>query len=116
MYTLLEFKDEALATYLNSALRRHGLDSDVISLGVDPQGLPIFTIICLRISQLTLARHLIYSSRSFIVDLEAEAASKLLAIRRQHRQALLGRLTSRPALWFSAVALTIAALGYWFDW
>ncbi|MEN0107182.1 MAG: hypothetical protein AAGC84_12250 [Pseudomonas sp.] len=116
MHILLELKDEAFANYLNTALRSHGVNSEVSNIAVDAEGQPLFSIICLRIRQMTLARHLIYSSRSFIADIESEAVEELLEIRRQHRQMLLARLTSQPALWFSAAALTIAALGYWFDW
>ncbi|MGY4533183.1 hypothetical protein ACVW0Y_002313 [Pseudomonas sp. TE3786] len=115
MYTLLEFKEQTRATYLNAALRQHGLDSDVVNIGVDPEGNAIFSIVCFRVSQLTLARHLIYNSRSFIGDIQPEVASELQEIRRQKRQALLGKLTSAPALLFAAVALIIAALGYLFD-
>ena len=52
MYTLLDFKDKNLADYLNSALRRHGLDSYVFPSGLGPDGEEIFTISCLQPSEL----------------------------------------------------------------
>lgn len=115
MYTLLDFKDEALAEYLNSALRRHGLDSYVFNVGVDPDGNDMFAIACLNVSEMQQARHLIYSSRYFLSDIHPEAAGVLREIRRQNTRWLLGLLTSKPAIVFSIVALVAAALGYLFD-
>jgi hypothetical protein len=115
MYTLLEFKEEALATYLNSALRRHGLDSYVFNNGVDHKGRALFSITCLNASEMKQARHLIYSSRYFLEDIHPEAASELNEIRRQHRRLILRLLTSKPAIVLSVGAMVVATLGYLFD-
>lgn len=119
MHTLLDFKEEALAEYLNSALRRHGLDSYVFNVGVAPDGSPLFSIACPNVSEMKQGRYLIYSSPYFIRDIHPEAAHELLKIRwearRKGRQMLLRLLTSRPALVFSALALSAAAAGYLLD-
>ncbi|UUY08160.1 hypothetical protein LRS11_20550 [Pseudomonas sp. J452] len=115
MYTLLDFTDKHLADYLNSALRRHGLDSYVFSSGKGHDGADIFSISCLQPGELKLGRHLIYSSRYFLNDLAPEAASELRLIRDTHNQGILKLLTSKPALIASALALTTAALGYLFE-
>ncbi|MBB1519127.1 hypothetical protein [Aquipseudomonas guryensis] len=115
MYTLLDFKDKNLADYLNSALRRHGLDSYVLPSGLGPDGEEIFSISCLQSSELKQGRHLIYSSRYFLNDIAPEAASELREIRNQHAQGILKLLTSKPAIIASALAMTAAALGYIFD-
>ncbi len=115
MYTLLEFKEEALADYLNSALRRHGLDTSVFNIGVAPDGKPLYAITSHKASELDLARHLIYSSHAFIEDIHPEAAAELAEIRRHNRQLFLGLFTSRRAVVFAGVVLGIAALAYLFD-
>lgn len=109
---LLAFKDEALAESLNSALRLHGLDSYVFNEGPGPDGAPMFCINCIKVSDLELARHLIYRSQAFMADLHPEAAGELRDIRRQSHQPFIALITSRRALVFSAVLLAIAALGY----
>ncbi|MCP1648477.1 MULTISPECIES: hypothetical protein [Pseudomonas aeruginosa group] len=119
MHTLLDFKEEALAEYLNSALRRHGLDSYVFNVGVAADGSPLFSIACPNVSEMSQARYLIYTSTEFIRDIHPEAAEVLWKIRwearRKGRQMLLKLLTSRPALVFSALALGAAAVGYLLD-
>ncbi|WP_374439437.1 hypothetical protein [Pseudomonas panipatensis] len=115
MYTLLDFKEEALAEYLNSALRRHGLDSYVFNTGVSPEGEAIYSIACLNASELGLARHLIYSSSHFLRDIHPETARELQEIRRQNRQLFLALVTSKPAILVSILAMAAAALGYLFD-
>ncbi|SDJ59122.1 hypothetical protein SAMN05216189_101971 [Pseudomonas delhiensis] len=114
MHTLLHFKEEALAEYLNSALRRHGLDSYVFNTGVGPDGEAMFSIVCPNVSELGQARFLIYSSRHFLRDIHPEAARELLEIRRQNRQLFLKLATSRPALVVAALAMAAAVLGYLF--
>ncbi len=115
MYTLLDFKEEVLAEYLNTALRRHGLDSYVFNVGVDCDGNAIFSIACLNVSEMQQARRLIYSSRHFLEDIHPEAASVLRGIRRQNRQLFLRLLTSKSAIAISTVAAAAAILGYLFD-
>lgn len=115
MYSLLDFKDKNLADYLNSALRRHGLDSYVFTSGLDPEGEVIFSISCLQASELKQARHLIYSSNYFLNDIAPEAASALRAIRQRNDQRALRFLTSKPAFIASALAMTAAAVGYLLD-
>lgn len=114
MYTLLDFKEEALAEYLNSALRRHGLDSYVFNTGVSPEGEAMFSIVCLNASELGQARHLIYSSQQLLQDIHPEAARELVEIRRRNRQLFLRLVTSRPAFVVAALAMTAAVLGYLF--
>jgi hypothetical protein len=119
MHTLLDFKEEALAEYLNSALRRHGLDSHVFKIGVARDGSPLFSIACPNVSEMKQARYLIYSSTDFIRDIHPEAAEVLRNIRWEARhkisQMMLRLLTSKPALVFSALALSAAAAGYLLD-
>lgn len=119
MYTLLDFKEEALAEYLNSALRRHGLDSHVLNVGVDPDGHTLFSIVCPNVSDMKQARHLICTSPQFLGDIHPETASELRKVRWEarykSRPLIIRLLTSRPALVLSALALAAAALGYVFD-
>ena len=115
MFTLLDFKDETLAEYLNTALRRHGLDSYVFNVGVAPDGEPMFSITCPNASELDLARYLIYSSPHILRDMHPETAAQIKEIRRQNRQLFLNLLTSRTAFMLSFLALSAAALGYLFD-
>lgn len=115
MYTLLEFKEEALAEYLNSALRRHGLDSHVFNVGVGQGGEAVFSIACLNASELKQARYLIYSSPHFLSDIHPEAASELRKIRRQNMQIFWTLVTSKPAIMLSILAIAAATLGYLFD-
>ena len=115
MYTLIDLSNEIQAEYLNSALRRHGLDSFVFKSGVDSAGKDIHSISCLNASELKQARHLIYSCRNFINDIHPEAATLIREIRHQNNSMFFGALTTKPALVVSLLALTTALLGYIFD-
>ncbi|MDH4566497.1 hypothetical protein E8E95_07385 [Pseudomonas sp. BN414] len=115
MHPVLHFKDRNIAEYLNTALRRHGLDSHVFNTGLSPEGDEMFSITCLESSELKLARHLIYSSRYFLNDIHPEAASELREIRKANRRIFLDLVKSRPAIIISILAMSAAALGYIFD-
>ncbi len=115
MYTLIDLSSEIQAEYLNSALRRHGLDSFVFKSGVDPTGKDIHSISCLNASELKQARHLIYSCRNFINDIHPEAAILIREMRHQNNSIFWGAFTSKPALVISSIALSAALLGYFFD-
>lgn len=62
MYTLLEFRDVALATCLSAALRRLGVDSNVFNVGLDLDGNAVLSTACLNASELEQVRHLIYAA------------------------------------------------------
>ena len=115
MHTLIDFPDENQAEYLNSALRRHGLDSYVFKTGVSPDGNAVFSITCFQASELKQARHLIYSSRHFIGDIHPEAASTLREIRYENNKQFLNLLTAKPALIISSLALIAGITGYLID-
>lgn len=116
MYSLLEFKEQPLADYLNLALRRHGLNCEVVCMAVDPHGNALYSIVCFMPSEMNQARHLIYTSSSFMQDIDAEAAIVLREIRRENNRLFLSLFTSRTAIGFSIVALAVAVLGYLFGW
>ena len=115
MYSLIELNNESQAEYLNSALRRHGLDSFVFKNGIDPDGRAIFSISCLNASELDQARHLIYSSQHFLNDIHSEAAITIRELRHQNSKIFLGMLTSKPIIVISSLALAAALLGYILD-
>jgi hypothetical protein len=115
MYTLIDLHNENQTEYLNSALRRHGLDSFVFKNGVDADGKEIFSIACLNASELKQARHLIYSSKHFLADIHPEAAVTIREIRHQNSAIFMGAITSKPMLAISLLALTAALIGYIFD-
>jgi len=115
MYTLIDLKNESQAEYLNSALRRHGLDSFVFKTGVATDGSEMFSITCFNASELKQARHLIYSSRNFLGDIHPEAAVTIRELRNQNSNAFLHALTSKPVLIISFLAMAAALLGYIFD-
>lgn len=112
MYTLVCLNNELQAEYLNSALRRHGLDSFVFKNGVDPDGQDIHSISCLNASELKHARHLIYSCGHFINDIHPEAAIFIRDIRHQNTNVFFAKLISKPALVISFMALSVALLGF----
>jgi hypothetical protein len=115
MYTLIDLHNENQAEYLNSALRRHGLDSFVFKNGVEADGKEIFSITCLNASELKQARYLIYSSQNFLADIQPEAALTIREIRHKNSKIFLGILTSKQVLAFSSLALVAALIGYIFD-
>lgn len=115
MYTLIDLHNENQAEHLNSALRRHGLDSFVFKNGIEADGKEIFSITCLNASELKQARQLIYSSQNFLADIQPEAALIVREIRHQNNRLFLGALTSKPALAISLLALAAALIGYIFD-
>lgn len=114
MYTLIDLKNESQAEYLNSALRRHDLDSFVLKTGVGADGSEIFSITCFNASELKQARHLIYSSRNFLSDIHPEAAVTIRELRYENSN-VLHALTSKPVLIISSLAMVAALLGYIFD-
>jgi hypothetical protein len=115
MYILLEFKEQALADYLNLALRRHGVDCYVFTVGVAPDGTAVHCVACLQPSEVDQARHLIYSSRDFIQNMPPEAAEHLREVRRENTRVFLSVFSSKWVLMVSGFLLVVAALGYWFD-
>lgn len=115
MYTLIDLNNETQAEYLNSALRRHGLDSFVFKTGVGADGSEMFSITCFNASELKQARHLIYSSRNFLSDIHPEAAVTIRELRYENSNIFLHALTSKPALIISSLAMAAAFLGYIFD-
>ena len=115
MYTLIDLNNESQADYLNSALRRHGLDSYVFKNGVSPDGSEVFSIACFQASELKQARHLIYTCQNFMGDIHPEASITLREIRYKNRKLFLGLLTSKPILIISSLALAAAIFGYILD-
>ena len=115
MYTLIDLNNETQAEYLNSALRRHGLDSFVFKTGVGADGSEMFSITCFNASELKQARHLIYGSRNFLSDIHPEAAVAIRELRYENNNIFLQALTSKPALIISSLAMAAAFLGYIFD-
>lgn len=112
MYALIDLYDENQAEYLNSALRRHGLDSFVLKTGISPQGAQVFSISCFNASELKTARHLIYSCQHFIGDIHPEAVATIREIRYQNNKILLRLITSKPMMALSFLAITAALVGY----
>ena len=115
MYTLIDLKNESQAEYLNSALRRHGLNSFILNTGIAPDGVKMFSITCHNASDLKRARHLIYTSSYFLSDMHPEAAMTIRELRRQNRSIFLEALTSKPAFIISSLAMVAALIGYIFD-
>ncbi len=115
MYSLIDLKDQSQADYLNSALRRHGLDAFVLGNGLAPDGRAVFSIACLNASELAQARWLIYSCPRFIGDLHPEAAMLIRELRAQNHGLVAGLLLSRPVRWIAGLALAGAVLGYLLD-
>ncbi|WFS17623.1 hypothetical protein P9K38_19545 [Pseudomonas sp. 905_Psudmo1] len=115
MYTLIDLNNENQADYLNSALRRHGLDSFVFKNGIDADGREIFSISCLNASELKQTRHLIYSCQYFISDIHPEAAISIREMRHQNNKIFSKFLTSKTVVVISSLALAAALLGYIFD-
>lgn len=60
MYSVIDLQNEYQAEYLNSALRRYGLNSVVIKNGVYPDGRDVYTISCFNVVELDRANCLIY--------------------------------------------------------
>lgn len=114
MYTLIALNNENQAEYLNSALRRHGLDSFVFKNGVDADGVDIFSICCLNASELNQARYLINRSHHFIDDIHPEAAVTIREIRHQNNKTFLRLVQSKPIVIISSISLAVALLGYLF--
>lgn len=112
MYPLIDFKNELQAECLNSALRRHGLNSFVFQNGLAPDGSPVYSITCFNVSELKLARHLLHTSHYFLADIHPEAAIPLRELRQANSERLLRAVTARPILKISALALAVALLGY----
>ncbi len=114
MFVLMEFKEESMAEYINSALRRYGVDSQVLNVGVFPDGSAAFAIVCFLTGEMDQGRHLLYTSHEFMADIHPEAAIVLQRLRQEHNQRLLSWLTSKPVLIVSLVGLAVGGLGYLF--
>lgn len=114
MFLLIEFKEEPLAEYVNSALRRHGVDSQVYNVGVFPDGSPVFAIACFLTAEMDQARHLLYTSHEFLGDIHPEAAFVLQKIRQENNRRLLGWFASKPVKIVAAAGLIVGVLGYLF--
>jgi hypothetical protein len=114
MFYLFDTTRPDLAEYLNGALRRHGVDSFVLSNGTSPEGSAIFSIVCVHPVESAQAKHLLYTDRTFVNDLHPEFAIEVRALRAEHASSIARILTSRPVLLLSAVAFAAAVTGYVF--
>jgi len=103
------------AEYLNSALRRHGVDSVVLTNGLSPEGQPVYSIVCPHAAEAEQARHLLLTDRAFINDLHPECAGEVRILRRENTAVLTRLLSSRRLLILSGCALVIALCGYVFE-
>jgi hypothetical protein len=115
VFYLFDTTNQDQAEYLNSALRRYGVDSTVFVNGLSPEGEHIYTIACPHAAEAEQARHLLYTDRAFVNDLHPEFASKVRAILAQNTALLTQLLSSKTMLVASGLALATAFCGYLLD-
>lgn len=112
MFYVHETTDSDQADYLNSALRRHGVDAFVATLGPDAEGTMVYGIACPLASEAEQARHLLYSDQAFIGDLRPDAAFAIREKRARKNALFVRLLTSNWMLKTSGLMLLIALGGY----
>ncbi|KJH82142.1 hypothetical protein [Stutzerimonas stutzeri] len=112
MFYVHETTDEGQADYLNSALRRYGVDSFVAPIGPNAEGRNVYGIACPLASEAEQARYLLYSNRAFIGDLHPDAASEISEKRARKNAAFVRLMTSNRILKASGLMLLIVLGGY----
>ncbi len=112
MFYVHETTDEDLADHLNSALRRHGVDSFVAPIGLDAVGRNVYGIACPLASEAEQARHLLYSNRKFIGDLRPDAGLEIREKRTRKNALFIRLLTSDRMIKASGLLLLITLGGY----
>tara|TARA_B100000446_G_scaffold180218_1_gene196090 strand:+ start:57 stop:407 length:351 start_codon:yes stop_codon:yes gene_type:complete len=112
MYNLIDSTNKHYIEYINTALRRYGVDSVVIVVGKSPDGNDIYSTVCPSASEASQARNLLYSDNQFINDIAPEFSNQLRITRNEKTMGIAELLTSKTMFKISVVAFIIVLLGY----
>ncbi|BFM14747.1 hypothetical protein R50073_09300 [Maricurvus nonylphenolicus] len=98
---------------MNSALRRYGAETHVLTSGYDPQGREVFAVVH-PLGSSQYIRHLVHTDTDFINDLFPPYAQRLREIRNTNTLRIAKALTSPLMIKISAIALVVLVLGFYF--
>jgi len=86
-----------------------------MNVGMNPEGIPVYAVVCPLASEASQARMLLFSDDQFINDIDPEFANKLRGLRADNTLGISSLFSSKLMFLISALAAFALFLGYYFE-